>query len=187
MNKVQQKTYINVAFALAVIATIFYVSNIYLVQEEEAISSQIVKKKLEINRLAKQNGQVAEINKEYKEIGDKMSKISSLIINDSQKVDFMIELENIAEKYEIELRKDISDKEKEPIGGGLSYAYYKMEATGGFSDLMKFLNDLENLKYYSEIENIKIFSEKKTKDVESKRVVLYADLKLYVNNDKGGK
>lgn len=189
MNKIKQKTYLNLLALFSVMVGLFYVGDFYLVKAVKNSSAEIVEKKQEIERLKEQNSQINSIRTGYKHMQKEMDEISNLTVDYSDIIKFIIEIENIAKENEVNLNINVSDKEGESLSGNLSSVGYNLKASGDFNGLMRFLIHLENLKYYNDIESINMFYDNKNKggadgldEINPNNIVLNVGLTVYVKN-----
>jgi hypothetical protein len=171
------------------VTVLFYVGNFYLVEAVKNLSLEIVEKKQEIEKLNEQSGQINSIRIGYGYMQDEMEKVSDLIVNYQDIIDFIVEVENVAEKNEVGLDISASSKEGESLGNNLSYINYSVKAFGNFDNLMHFLACLENLKYFNNVENIRVYYNNEDKknpgnldEINYGNIVLNANLKVYVKN-----
>jgi len=185
MNEIKQKTYRNILVGATVILALFFIENIYLVQQEENLSLEMIGKKQEMEKLKKYNEQIADIRNIYDNMREKMDEVHNSVIDPSKIVDFIVEIENTAKKNNIELEINIANKDKESLDKNFSRAYYKIKASGNFDDIMKFLASIENLRYYSDIENIKMSSMEELGGGDSDMVELNSDLTVYTYSSDG--
>ena len=189
MNKVKQKTYLNVAIFFSIVVAIFYIGNFYLVEAVKGLSLEIIDKKQKIEGLNRQSDQIDSIRAGYEHIQKETDKASNLIVNYPNIIDFIIEVENVAEENGIDLNVSVSNKDGESISNDLSFVGYSIKAAGDFDNIMHFLVCLENLRYLNKVENVRIYySSEDKKDsvdlgkVDSGEIVLSANLKVYVKN-----
>jgi len=184
MNKIKQKTYFNIFIFSSIVVALFYVGNFYLIETVKKSSLEIVDKKQKIEKLNKQSDQIDSIRAGYKYMQEEMDEVSGLIVDYSDVIDFIIEVENVAEKSEVELDINVSNKEGEYLNNDLSFVGYNVEATGDFDKLMRFLVYLENLKYLNKVENTRMYydNENKTNLVDSGKIILNTNLRVYVKN-----
>ena len=189
MNKVRQKTYFNILVFFFAVCALFYVGNFYLIETVKSLSLEIVGKKQKIEKLNRQSDEIDSIRTGYRYMQEKMDEVSGLVVNYPDIIDFIIEVENVAEKSEIELDISVSKKEMEYLNNDLSFVGYNIEAAGDFNNLMYFLAYLENLKYLNKVENIRIYYNDKSRksiagleEINSGKIVLNANLKVYVKN-----
>lgn len=180
MNKIKQKTYFNIAAFFSIVVIIFYIGNSYLIETVKNLSLEVVSKKQEIERLNEQSSQVDSIKTGYEYMQEEMDKVSDLIVDYPNIIDFIVEIENVAAKSEIDLEISVSNKEVEYLNDDLSSVDYGVEAAGDFDNLMRFLVYLENLKYLNKVENIRIYYDDK---IDAEEIVLNASLKVYVKNE----
>ena len=179
MNKIKQKTYFNVAIFFSLVAAIFYVGNFYLVETVKGLSLEIIDKKQKIERLNEQSEQIDSIRTGYEYIQKETDKVSDLIVNYPDIIDFIIEIESVAEKNGVDLNVSVSNKDGGSLGDNLSFVGYSINAAGDFDSLMHFLVCLENLKYLNKVENIRIYYSNENNFNE---IALSANLKVYVKN-----
>ena len=168
---------------------IFYIGNFYLVETVKSLSLEIVDKKQKIERLNKQSDQIDSIRMGYEYIQEEMDRASDLIVNYPDIIDFIVEIENVAEKSKVDLDISVSNKEGESLNNDLSVVGYGIMATGDFNSIMRFLVYLENLRYLNKVENIRVYYESRNKnnvansnEFNSGEIVLNANLEVYVKN-----
>ena len=168
---------------------IFYIGNFYLVETVKSLSLEIVDKKQKIERLNKQSDQIDSIRMGYEYIQEEMDRASDLIVNYPDIIDFIVEIENVAEKSEVDLDISVSNKKGESLNNDLSVVGYGIMATGDFNSIMRFLVYLENLRYLNKVENIRVYYESRNKnnvansnEFNSGEIVLNANLEVYVKN-----
>lgn len=189
MNKIKQKTYFNILIFSSAVITLFYVGNFYLIETVKNLSLEVVDKKQKIEKLNKQSEQIDSIRAGYKYMQEEMDEVSGLVVNYSDIIDFIIEVENIAEKSEVKLDISVSNKEGEYLNDDLSFVGYNIEAAGDFENLMRFLVYLENLKYLNKVENVRIYYDNKNKTnfadpskIDSGEIILSINVKVYVRD-----
>ncbi|MEA1937063.1 MAG: type 4a pilus biogenesis protein PilO [Patescibacteria group bacterium] len=183
MDSVKRKTYVNILVFASIIFAMFYFGFIYLVEEEENLSLEIISKKKEARQLKSQNEQIKEIRSVHQEWQEKTETVLKTVTRSSELFEYVIEIKDLAVENDIELETILSAKDKGKIDNDFSYTYYKIKATGHFSNVMKFLASVENLKYYSEMENIFYDSV----DEDSEEILFTADLKIYLYRNQDEK
>ena len=181
MNKIKQKTYLNISIYLSVVIAVFYIGNSYLIETVKSLSLEVVDKKQKIERLDRQSGQISDIRIGYQYIEEEAEKVSALIISYPDIIDFIVEIENVAEKSRVDLEISVSDKEGEDLNNNLSFVGYSVKATGDFDNLMHFLMRLENFKYLNKVENVRMYYDNKNK-VKAGEINLDVSLKVYVKD-----
>ena len=181
MNKIKQKTYLNISIYLSVVIAVFYIGNSYLIETVKSLSLEVVDKKQKIERLDRQSGQISDIRIGYQYIEEEAEKVSALIISYPDIIDFIVEIENVAEKSKVDLEISVSDKEGEDLNNNLSFVGYSVKATGDFDNLMHFLMRLENFKYLNKVENVRMYYDNKNK-VKASEINLDVSLKVYVKD-----
>ena len=136
MNKVKQKTYFNILIFFSIVVTIFYIGNFYLIETVKSLSMEVVDKKQRIERLNEQSNQVDSIKIGYKYMQKEMDETSNLIVDYSNIIDFIIEIENIAEKSAVDLNINVSNKEKQYLKDDLFFVNYNIKVMGDFDNLL---------------------------------------------------
>jgi len=189
MNKIKQKTYFNIVIFFSVVVAIFYIGNFYLIEMVKNLSLEVVDKKQKIERLNKQSDQIDNVRIGYDYIQKETDEVSNLIVDYQNIIDFIIEVENAAEKNRIDLEINVSKKERGYLNNNLFFVNYNIKARGDFDRLMHFLAHLENLKYLNKIENIRMYYEDKDKKdfadpykINSGEIALSANLKVYISD-----
>lgn len=173
MNETKRKTYINASICIVVIGVLFYVFYAYFVVSIEDIGSKVKYNQEKIGELNDQMNKIVYVRRSYKNITEKMSDISNVTISsDESMINFIIELENIADKTDINLEK------QEKSAGDETYTNFAIKVSGKLNNVMHFLVYLENLDNCVDLEDIKISSG----DGMSENVILNANLKVYLKN-----
>ena len=187
MNNIKQKSYISILFSVGAIFALLYFGAVYLAEKEENISLEIIDKKKKMEQLRMQNEQIEKTRSAYENWQKEIKYVSGSVVSYSKLFDYIIEIENLASKSNVGLEKEAFAENKGELCENFLYTYYKIKISGSFDNIMKFLTRLENLKYYSDLENIKIASENKTgikdNDLNSGKIILDADLKIYVRDE----
>lgn len=174
MNETKRKTYINAFVCIIVIGILFYVFYVYFVAAIEDMGSKVKYNQERIEELNNQMNKIVYIRRNYKDIAEKMNDISNVIISsDESMINFIIELESIADKTGINL-----EKQEKPVDEEI-YTYFAIKASGELNNIMHFLVYLENLENCVDLEDIKISSD----DRASGNVILNASLKVYSENE----
>ena len=178
MNRVEKKLYIKVGILLAIVLALFYASCFYLPQKIKDLSLEIISNKNKIEQLSEQNSQIDSIRNKYNELRENIDEVSECIVNYSNIFSFIASVKDVAEKNNINLNINVSNDGKMQETNFLSYINYNIKATGEFGDIMRFLDNLENLKYYINIEKIKISSN----NDDNNNITLDSVLKVYVRD-----
>ncbi len=173
MNRTKRKTCINAFACIIVMGILFYVFYAYFAAVIEDVGLKAKYNQERIGELNNQMNKIAYVRRSYKDITEKMGDISNVIISsDESMINFIIELENIADKTDINLEK------QEKSAGDETYAYFAIKASGKLNNAMHFLVYLENLENCVDLEDIKISSG----DGTPGNVILNANLKVYLKN-----
>lgn len=173
MNETKRKTYVNASICIVVIGILFYVFYAYFVASMEEVGSKVKYNQERVGKLNDQMNKIAYVRRSYKNITEKMSDISNVTISsDESMINFIIKLENIADKTDINLEK------QEKSAGDETYTHFAIRASGKLNNAMHFLVYLENLENCVDLEDIKISSG----DGTSGNVILNANLKVYLKN-----
>lgn len=184
MNKVQKKTYMVSAIFFSVIISLLYFGNVYLVDYLKLLSSDVLGAKEKIDIIERGNRNIPEVRKNYENIKKEINFISDSI-SDSEYdkvVNLFMELEDVAKKNDIELKKNPSSNGEESLGDGLSATHLDIEAIGEYDNIMKFILYLDNFKYYVDLNNVNITNRinEETKKEFPSAISLKGDLKVYL-------
>lgn len=184
MNKIQKKTYLVSAVFASVIISLFYFGNIYLIDNLKSLSSEVLSAKEKFNTIEQRNKNIIEVRTNYNNIKKEINIISDSI-SDSEYdkvVNLFRELEDVAKKNEIELKKNLSSRGEESLGDGLVATHLDIEVLGEFEQLMKFILYLDNFKYYVDLNNVNITNQislEISREFPS-AISLKGDLKVYL-------
>lgn len=183
MNSKKQKTYINIAIFVLVIGGVFYFMSEYLFSYIKSISDEVVAAKKNTVLITERNKKIDEVRSNYNNIEKEIGVISDTFVKkDYEKVgEMFMDMESIAQKFNIDLKKNPSSRSEQKMGDSISAAYFNMTATGKYDDLVKFMLYLDNFKYYIDLNNIEISSSVDGKDNVSK-VVMKAELQVYLED-----
>lgn len=183
MNGKKKKTYLNLAIFALLIGGMFYYMNEYLIKNIERLGDEVVDAKKSGALITERNIKINEVRKNYENIEKEIGLISNTFVEKNyEKVgEMFMELESIAQKYNIELTKDPASKPEERMGNRIFAAYFNMTATGDYQDLMKFMLYMDNFKYYVDLNNIEIIRSNEDEDSNPK-VSLRAELEVYLEN-----
>lgn len=183
MNSKKQKTYITIAIFVLVIGGVFYFMNQYLFSYITSISDEAVDAKKDTMLITERNKKIDQVRSNYNNIEKEIGVISDTFVKkDYEKVgEMFMDLENIAQRYHIDLQKSPSTKAEQRIGDSISVAYFNMTATGKYDDLMKFMLYLDNFKYYIDLNNIEMSGVGNDEGGVSK-VALNAELQVYLDD-----
>ncbi len=184
MNKVQKKTYMVSAVFSTVIISLLYFGNIYLIDYLKSLSSSVFSAKQKVNTIGERNKNIVEVRANYDDIKKEINFISdSIADSEYDKVVVLFqELEDVAKKNDIELKKSPSSKGQESLGDGIAATHLDIEAIGEFNKVMKFILYLDNFKYYVDLNDVNItnqISEEVSKEFPS-AISLRGDLKVYL-------
>ena len=147
-------------------------------QKIEDLSLEIINNKKQIKQLNEQNNQIDDIRSEYNELREDIDGASECIISYSNIFSFITNVKDVAKKNNVDLNINVSSDRKTKETNFLSYINYNIKAVGELGDIMRFLDNLENLKYYINVEKIKISSNGNN----SGEVTFDSVLKVYVRD-----
>lgn len=181
MNGKKRNTYINVAIMTLIIGGIFYSMDQYLFYYVRNLSNEVVEAKKNVELINERNKKIDEVRHNYNNIEKEIGVISNTFVKkDYEKVgEMFMEMENIADRYQIELEKDPASKGEEKMGDSISAAYFNIAAKGEYENLMKFMVHLDNFKYYIDLNNVEIASAGDGINLDN--AVMRSELEVYLN------
>lgn len=182
MFKAKSKTYGSVLIFLAMAVAAFFAS-ISLIDKLEADSDKVRDQRILLSRLDDQKSQIGQIRADYQEQKKEMEKIEKSFLDPNETVDFVIEIERIAQKAAVKLETKTVEKS---VGKGetLSALNYQLIATGKFGGAMRFLEYLENIRYNIKINGLKLTavdSDREESSFSSGGVKMIVDLEVYIS------
>lgn len=186
MNSKKRKTYINIAVSTLLIGGGIYLMNEYLSSYIISISDDILTSKKNIRQIEERNNKIDDVRKNYNDIKDEIGVISDTFVKkDYEKVgDMFMDLEDIANRYSVDLDKKPSAREELTLGdGSISAAFFDLTASGDYDNLMKFMLYLDNFKYYMDLNNVQIET-KIDEETKVSTIMLRAELEVYLENEK---
>lgn len=144
----QKKFYLNIAIFVLLAAGLcflpWYIFGL-IVKEGDKIQSV----KSETVTLNKQRAKINELMKEYERVGEQASQLGESLLPSSDKLKFILLIEELARDTNIEHLLDIAGADPEA-------AYFNVSAFGTFDNVLKFIYLLENSPYYISIHKIQV-------------------------------
>lgn len=172
MFKAKSKTYCNLFIFLAIIAVVFFAAA-SLVNGIKNSSDKIKNQKILLNHLGEQKSQIGRIRTDYQNQKKEMEKIKESFLDPKKTVDFIVEIERIAQKALVGLETKTTERRIEK-DEALPTFNYQIIVTGKFDNVMRFLEYLENIKYNIKINGLKITTAENS-------VEAVADLEVYIS------
>ena len=159
-----KKIIIIITITLVVIASILLLVILPTIRDIQEINKEILfeKKGLETKFLSGQY--YTKVYQDFKAIEPEINKIQGVYIKKGEELKFITDIENISDAHGLEQKitrlNAITDNDKK----NLETLTLDIRLTGGFTQIMNFLSDLESLKYYFNIFNLSLFSTSDTKN-----------------------
>ncbi len=176
-----QKIIITIAATLLIIVGIAFFVILPTIQDIQEINKEILfeKKSLEAKFLSGQY--YTKVYKDFKAIEPEIEKVQGMYIKKGEELNFITDIEKISETYNLEpkitrINSDKNDNNK----GSFETLILEIRLTGGFTQIMEFLSDLEALKYYFNIFNISLASQNDKKNKINATIVG----KVYIIDEK---
>lgn len=182
MFKAKNKTYGNLLVFLAMMIVTFFAS-VSLIDNLETDSDKVRDQRILLNRLDEQKSQIGRIRADYQDQKREMEKIEESFLNSKKTVDFVIEIERIAQMALVKLETKTMEKGVKK-GEALSTLNYQLIVTGKFGNVMRFLEYLENIKYNIKINGLKITADSdggEESEFSSGSVKAIVDLEVYIS------
>ena len=149
----KKRSVIAVAFVVANL-TILVVGGWFLTSQIVSSSAQLTEKKGMLEATQKNWGQITHSQKELQSIKPELVKIDEAFVPEDQPIEFINLLESLAQRtnnlFEISLTQ-VSDPKKKEDG-----LFFQVRLTGSFSNLILFLNYLQNMKYRIQVRSLNI-------------------------------
>lgn len=163
----KQKTFLSLGAYLLLALAIYYFVVAKTTGDIKKLRGDIITEKINIEKNIAREKNMSELSDIVKKIEPQMEKFSQIFINQNRELEFITQLENIANKNNIKqtlnltpfnpsINEDKNFYTKIPIS---------IEANGTFNGLINYISEIEYLKYYININKIDInssFSAKNT-------------------------
>lgn len=185
----KQKIYITSITSIIIIIALILILVAPLVRKIKSLSLNLIEKKSLMSSYEKRGGDyLKNLKNKYIELEPQISKINKSFIDSDQVIDFILAVEKAAALTNNYLEiKEISSstEEKDQI---LSF---QISLWGNFSNLIKFLVQLENMDYFVDSGSLQItkIEEKSLKNLTDKGIMVSAEdiksvisIKTYTNN-----
>ncbi len=182
MFKAKNKTYGSLLVFLAIVILTFFAAT-SLIGKLKADSDKVKDRKILLVRLNRQKSQISRIRNDYQNQKNEMEKIEETFLDPKKTVDFIVEIERIAQKAPvgIEIKTAEKNAEKNETPSTLNY---QLITTGKFNNLMHFLAYLENIKYNIKINGLKITAAgngRESQPFSNDEVKATVDLDVYIS------
>ena len=156
MNRVSYKRELVVAVGFVVLnLVILFLGGWFLTSKIISSSAQLTEEKGVLEVTQKNWEQITRSQKETQSIKSELAKIDEAFVSKNEPIEFIDLLENLAQKtnnlFGIELMTLGADPKKSE-----NALLFQIRLTGNFSNLMHFLNYLENMKYQAQVQTLNI-------------------------------
>lgn len=174
--KTKIKIYIEIgcfALIMMVLSYIFILGKIFDIQNT---SASLAIEKNELSLLEKNRQRFPQMKKDYKTASESLEKINNAIVGDSNAVDFIVDLENLA-------RNSGNQQELEIISTtatGEAPLKFRLRLWGNFDRLMQFLNGFSNMAYLTSIDSMST-QRLDAKDLQGRTGLFVGDLETVVD------
>ncbi len=151
-----QKIIMIITITFFVIASIAFLIILPTIRDIQEINKEILfeKKSLEAKFLSGQY--YTKVYQDFKAIEPEIKKIQGVYIKKGEELNFITDIENISDARGLEQK--IIRVNTNSNNENLETLTLDVRLTGGFTQIMEFLSDLESLKYYFNIFNISFSS-----------------------------
>ena len=156
----------------------------YLFGSIVSTSDAVVSAKKDTMLITERNKKIDEVRRNYDNIEKEMGVIADTFVKkDNEKFgEMFMELEQIAKRYQITLTKEPSLRTEERMGDTISAAFFNIDASGEYDNLMKFMLYLDNFKYYVDLNNVEIATGAKEDDKDISTTAMKAELEVYLDD-----
>ena len=151
----KQKIYLTLSIILAICLVSGFLVIYPLINKIKSSSLAFIEKKETLEILEKEQIEFNLLKEQYKKIEPELTKINQSLLNSEKTLDFIVALENIAEKANNNYEIKVTQLQKEPKEK-FSFLTFQIYLWGSFPNLIKFLIYLENMPYWVETDQIQI-------------------------------
>lgn len=151
----KQKIYLTLSIILAIYLLTGFLIISPLISKIKYSSLAFIEKKETLEILEKEQIEFNLLKEQYKRIKPELTRIDQSLLNSEKTLDFIVALENIAEKANNNYEIKVTQLQKEPKEK-FSFLTFQISLWGSFPNLIKFLVYLENVPYWVETDQIQI-------------------------------
>jgi hypothetical protein len=152
------KKILKISFVFGLVSFILAYFGIYFsLKQLQKKSQEFAEMQNDFSYLSDRTSNILKIKKIYKDIEPDLEKVNNIFINPDVPIDFIRFLEKTSNDLNIFLnigsisyKSDKTDTEK------WNYMEFQINIAGSFSNILKFINKIENGFYLTEISNINI-------------------------------
>jgi Tfp pilus assembly protein PilO len=142
----QKKLFLILAVSLIVLVIFIWLLVLPLLDKIKTASYEYLSNQETLYRLAQAETSVRNLEKSYQEKQDDLSKVAGAFLSPEEIVGFISTLERTAEQtnniFEIQTTRPLTEKKEE-----IPSFYFRLSLWGSFSNLLRFLANLENIPY----------------------------------------
>jgi len=152
INKIQTLSMVFIIIAGLAIAFLIYPTLIDI----QTNSDKIAANKEALALADKENAAVSIFKGDYQTYKPNLDKVKQLFIDPSSPIDFIKFLEDATSSNTITLDTNLLTNAKNEISPGVNASTFDLEAKGKFSNILKFLDDLERGPYLVKVQELRI-------------------------------
>lgn len=153
-SSTKQKIFIILGCAGITLALIILLIIVPSVKEMRDISQQIKQQLIQLEKKYEQSQHLQKTTRDIKKIQSFTPELNKIFITEGTELEFVTSLENIAQQCEVYQIIDlkIADNQQQ----SLSAIPITLEVRGNFTNVIKYINELEQLDYYININFLSI-------------------------------
>ncbi len=152
---IKRKIILYLAGVVIFTGLIFYFIILPTIKDIQKINSDVLAERIDLEKKYQRGQLLKKTIQNFETIKPEEEKLDKIYVIEGEELKFITALENIANKYNI--AQDIGLAEKSSaLAAGYSTLGLKITANGSFTDLLRYLKDIEKMPTYLNISNISL-------------------------------
>ena len=151
---------ITTLISVVIVAAVSYFIIFPQIKNIIKIKNKIEKQRIELAKRYVQGQNLKKLSSDMEMVEDSLEKLEKVYIKQEEALEFITDLENIAEKNNISQKIDLlSLEESRKLHKGYFERQMHIYLNGKYSNLLSYLADMETLRYYINIQNTEVSSQ----------------------------
>lgn len=159
-KKIKREMIITTLISVVIVAAVSYFIIFPQIKNIIKIKNKIEKQRIELAKRYVQGQNLKKLSSDMEMVEDSLEKLEKVYIKQEEALEFITDLENIAEKNNISQKIDLlSLEESRKLHKGYFERQMHIYLNGKYSNLLSYLADMETLRYYINIQNTEVSSQ----------------------------
>lgn len=128
------------------------------VKDIKDINNKIIEEKESLELKFSKGQYLKNVVRDFKTIEPEIKNIQDAYVTKGKELDFISDMEKISDRLNLDTKINKTKQEQDKENEYVEVLTIEMELSGGFSQTMRFLEEIETLPYYFNIDNIIVAS-----------------------------